>query len=301
MERDNFLYKVRRKIQVIAHKLFSDEFMSKIYFKIVLKEKLNLYNPKTFNEKLQWLKLNYYPNNDLVIKCADKYEVREYIKEKGYENKLVPLIGTWNNAEEINWNNLPEKFVLKCNHGCAYNLICDNKDGFNKDKAIKQLNTWLKEDFGAFNIELHYSKIKEHKIICEEYLGEDLVDYKFFCFNGIPKYLYVSSDLIHDRQAKIGFFNIDGSKMKLERNDYAKIDKIVFPEFYNEMLEITQKLCEDFCFVRVDFFVTKDKYYFAELTFTPSACMMPFNPQKIDLEWGRILNIDLERRKYEKD
>lgn len=292
MERDNFLYKVRRKIQVIAHKLFSDEFMSKIYFRIVLKEKLNLYNPKTFNEKLQWLKLNYYPNNDLVIKCADKYEVREYIKEKGYENKLVPLIGTWNNAEEINWNNLPEKFVLKCNHGCAYNLICDNKDEFDKAKAIKQLNIWLKEDFGAFNIELHYSKIKEHKIICEEYLGEDLVDYKFFCFNGIPKYLYVSSDLIHDRQAKIGFFNIDGSKMKLERNDYAKIDKIVFPEFYNEMLEITQKLCEDFCFVRVDFFVTKDKYYFAELTFTPSACMMPFNPKEIDLEWGRILKID---------
>ena len=300
MERDNFLYKVRRKIQVIAHKLFSDEFMSKIYFKIVLKEKLNLYNPETFNEKLQWLKLNYYPNNDLVIKCTDKYEVREYIKEKGYENKLVPLIGTWNNAEEINWNNLPEKFVLKCNHGCAYNLICDNKDEFDKDKAIKQLNTWLKENFGAFNIELHYSKIKEHKIICEEYLGEDLVDYKFFCFNGIPKYLYVSSDLIHDRQAKIGFFNIDGSKMKLERNDYAKIDKIVFPEFYNEMLEITQKLCEDFCFVRVDFFVTKDKYYFAELTFTPSACMMPFNPKKIDLEWGNLLNIEKERKEYEK-
>lgn len=300
MERDNFLYKVRRKIQVIAHKLFSDEFMSKIYFRIVLKEKLNLYNPKTFNEKLQWLKLNYYPNNDLVIKCADKYEVREYIKEKGYENKLVPLIGTWNNAEEINWNNLPEKFVLKCNHGCAYNLICDNKDEFDKAKAIKQLNIWLKEDFGAFNIELHYSKIKEHKIICEEYLGEDLVDYKFFCFNGIPKYLYVSSDLIHDRQAKIGFFNIDGSKMKLERNDYAKIDKIVFPEFYNEMLEITQKLCEDFCFVRVDFFVTKDKYYFAELTFTPGACMMPFNPKKIDLEWGNLLNIEKERKEYEK-
>lgn len=291
MERDSFLYKYRRKMQVIAHKILSDEFMSKIYFKIMLKEKLNLQNPKTFNEKLQWLKLNYYPNNDLVINCTDKYAVREYIKEKGYEDKLVPLLGVWNNAEKINWHDLPEKFILKCNHGCAYNLICDNKEKFDKDKAVKKLNTWLKEDFGAFNIELHYSKIKEHKIICEEYLGENLVDYKFFCFNGIPKYLYVSSDLMHDRQAKIGFFNLDGTKMNLERNDYAKIDKIEFPEFYNEMLEMTKKLCKDFYFVRVDFFVTKDKYYFAELTFTPSACMMPFNPKEIDLEWGEMLNI----------
>lgn len=278
-------------MQVIAHKILSDEFMSKIYFKIMLKEKLNLQNPKTFNEKLQWLKLNYYPNNDLVINCTDKYAVREYIKEKGYEDKLVPLLGVWNNAEKINWHDLPEKFILKCNHGCAYNLICDNKEKFDKDKAVKKLNTWLKEDFGAFNIELHYSKIKEHKIICEEYLGENLVDYKFFCFNGIPKYLYVSSDLMHDRQAKIGFFNLDGTKMNLERNDYAKIDKIEFPEFYNEMLEMTKKLCKDFYFVRVDFFVTKDKYYFAELTFTPSACMMPFNPKEMDLEWGEMLNI----------
>ena len=291
MERDSFLYKYRRKMQVIAHKILSDEFMSKIYFKIMLKEKLNLQNPKTFNEKLQWLKLNYYPNNDLVINCTDKYAVREYIKEKGYEDKLVPLLGVWNNPEKINWHDLPEKFILKCNHGCAYNLICDNKEKFDKDKAVKKLNTWLKEDFGAFNIELHYSKIKEHKIICEEYLGENLVDYKFFCFNGIPKYLYVSSDLMHDRQAKIGFFNLDGTKMNLERNDYAKIDKIEFPEFYNEMLEMTKKLCKDFYFVRVDFFVTKDKYYFAELTFTPSACMMPFNPKEMDLEWGEMLNI----------
>lgn len=291
MERDSFLYKYRRKMQVIAHKILSDEFMSKIYFKIMLKEKLNLQNPKTFNEKLQWLKLNYYPNNDLVINCTDKYAVREYIKEKGYEDKLVPLLGVWNNAEKINWHDLPEKFILKCNHGCAYNLLCDNKEKFDKDKAVKKLNTWLKEDFGAFNIELHYSKIKEHKIICEEYLGENLVDYKFFCFNGIPKYLYVSSDLMHDRQAKIGFFNLDGTKMNLERNDYAKIDKIEFPEFYNEMLEMTKKLCKDFYFVRVDFFVTKDKYYFAELTFTPSACMMPFNPKEMDLEWGEMLNI----------
>ena len=293
MERDSFIYKTRRKIQVVAHKLFSNEFMSKLYFKIVLKEKLDLKNPRTFNEKLQWLKLYYYPQNDLAVKCADKYRVREYIKDKGYENTLVPLLGAWDNVEDIDWDSLPNKFVLKCNHGCAYNIVCNDKTEFDRIKAKKQLNTWLKEDFGAFNIEPHYSNIKKHKITCEEFLGDNLVDYKFFCFNGIPKFIYVSSDLIHDRQARIGFFNIDGSKINLKRDDYASIEKIELPSFYNEMLEMASKLCKDFPFVRVDFFVTDNKYYFAELTFTPSACMMPFNPKEIDLEWGNMLNIKI--------
>lgn len=301
MERDSFLYKLRRKIQVMAHFFISDEIMSKLYFRIVLKQKLDLSDPKTFNEKMQWLKLYYYPNNDLVVKYADKYAVREYINEKGYANTLVKLLGVWNDTNDINWEKLPKKFVLKCNHGCAYNLICNDKDNFNKEKAKKQLNTWLKEDFGAFNIELHYSKIKQHKIICEEFLGENLMDYKFFCFNGVPKFLYVSSDLVHDRQAKIGFFNLDGSRMKLKRDDYTTIEEIAFPSFYDEMLQMASKLCVEFPFVRVDFFVTENKYYFAELTFTPSACMMPFNPKEVDLEWGKMLKIDLERRKYEDD
>lgn len=291
MERDSFIYKTRRKIQVVAHKLFSNEFMSKLYFKIVLKEKLDLKNPRTFNEKLQWLKLYYYPQNDLAVKCADKYRVREYIKDKGYENTLVPLLGAWDNVEDIDWDSLPNKFVLKCNHGCAYNIVCNDKTEFDRIKAKKQLNTWLKEDFGAFNIEPHYSNIKKHKITCEEFLGDNLVDYKFFCFNGIPKFIYVSSDLIHDRQAKIGFFNIEGSKINLKRDDYASIEKIELPSFYNEILEMASKLCKDFPFVRVDFFVTDNKYYFAELTFTPGACMMPFNPKEMDLEWGEMLNI----------
>ena len=103
MERDNILYKIRRSCQVVAHKLFSDEFMSKLYFKIVLKEDLDLKNPKTFNEKLQWLKLYYFPNNELVVKCTDKYDVRKYIKDKGYEKTLVPLLGEWDNPRQIKW------------------------------------------------------------------------------------------------------------------------------------------------------------------------------------------------------
>ena len=291
MERESLLYKIRRKCQVLSSYLINNVFLSRLYFFIYLKKKLHLNKPATFNEKLQWLKLYYYPNNPLIVKCADKYSVREYVKEKGLYNLLTNLYGSWDNANQINWDSLPDKYVLKCNHGCAYNVLCPDKNKLDKEKTIKQLNNWLKEDFGKFNLELHYSKIKTHKIICEEYLGDCITDFKFFCFNGNPKLMYVSNDLIHDRQAQIGFFNIDGSKYPLIREDYANIETIKLPTFFKDMVKDAETLSKDFPFVRVDFFITKKRYYFAELTFTPAACMMPFNPEKYDFLWGSYLDI----------
>lgn len=298
MERDSVLYKTRRMGQVIAHKIVPNEIMSKIYFKIVLGKTLNLREPKTFNEKLQWMKLYYFPKSKRVITCADKYAVRKYIEKKGYKESLVPLLGVWDNAKNIDWDKLPDRFVLKCNHGCAYNIVVPNKAENNRKKTVQQLNQWLKEDFGAFNIELHYSRIKPHRIVCEEFLGSNITDYKFFCFNGEPKFIYVSNDLIHDRQAQIGFFYLDGSKMPLKRDDYTDISQVLLPEFFPEMLDMAENLSKDFPFVRVDFFLANNRYYFAELTFTPSAGMMPFNPDKYDLEWGDMLDISMLMDKY---
>ena len=292
MERDSVAYKARRKFQALAKKILPNAFLSKIYFRIVLNKKLNLENPRTFNEKLQWMKLYYYPFEKNVVQGADKYAVREYIQEKGYGEILVPLIGSWTKADEILWEALPNQFVLKCNHGCAYNLVCSDKEKFDVPKAKKQLKAWLREDFGAFNVELHYSKIKDKRIICEEFLGENLTDYKFFCFNGKPHCMYVSTDLIHDRQAHVGFFDLQGNKLPLKRDDYTDIAEIKLPTFFDEMKEIAENLSKDFPFVRVDFFVTENRYYFAELTFTPGACMMPFNPPEYDLKFGDMLNID---------
>ena len=297
MERDSILYKIRRKGQVIAQHIIPDEWMCKFYSRILLKKKVDLKNPKTFNEKIQWLKIHDYPNNQLVIQGADKYRVRKYVQEKGLENILVPMIADWDNPEKINWDELPDKFVLKCNHGCAYNILCADKSSFDKEDAVKKMKKWMKEDFGAFNIETHYSKIVPH-ITCEEYLGECIIDYKFFCFNGEPKYIYVSSDLVHDRQAQIGFFYLDGTKMPLIRDDYAPIDIEELPPFFENMKKDAEVLCEDFPFVRVDFFVANNTYYFAELTFTPSGGMMPFNPDKYDLEWGENMDISkIQERK----
>ena len=297
MERDSILYKVRRKGQVLAQHIMPDEWMCKFYSRILLKKKVDLKNPKTFNEKIQWLKLHDYPNNDLVIQGADKYRVRKYVEEKGLKNILVPMIADWDNPEKINWEELPDKFVLKCNHGCAYNILCADKSSFDKEDAVKKMKKWMKEDFGAFNIETHYSKIVPH-ITCEEYLGECIIDYKFFCFNGEPKYIYVSSDLVHDRQAQIGFFYLDGTKMPLIRDDYAPMDIEELPPFFENMKKDAELLCEDFPFVRVDFFVANNTYYFAELTFTPSGGMMPFNPDKYDLGWGENMDISkIQERK----
>lgn len=290
MERDSILYKARRKCQLIAHMLLPDEIMCKFYSRILLKKKVNLKNPKTFNEKIQWLKIHDYPNNQLVIKGADKYRVREYIEEKGLGDILVPLLGDWDRPEDIAWDILPKKFVLKCNHGCAYNILCNDKSVFDKKDAIKKMKKWMNEDFGAFNIETHYSKIKPH-ITCEEFLGECIIDYKFFCFNGKPKYIYISSDLVHDRQAQIGFFYLDGTKMPLIRDDYAPMDIEELPVFFEDMKKAAEVLCKDFPFVRVDFFCANGTYYFAELTFTPSGGMMPFNPDKYDLEWGKLITL----------
>ena len=130
MERDTFLYKVRRKGQIIAYHLLPNEAMAKLYSRIILKKRIDLRNPQTFNEKIQWLKIHDYPNNPLVIQGADKYVVRKYIESKGLGNILVPLIGAWKRADAIDWDMLPEKFVLKCNHGCAYNILCADKSRF---------------------------------------------------------------------------------------------------------------------------------------------------------------------------
>ena len=300
MERDSVLYKMRRKLQIVAGNVVPDKVMAKLYSRIVLKKNVDLESPKTFNEKIQWLKLYDFPNNSLVIRCADKYAVRDYIAQKGLSETLVPLYGVWNKAEDINWNDLPDRFVLKCNHGCAYNIICTDKKSIDYNETVKQLKKWMKEDFGIYNIERHYSKINPHRITCEEYLGEKIIDYKFFCFNGNPKYIYISSDLAHDRQAKIGFFYIDGSKMPLRRDDYESMDVERLPEFFDDMKRDAEILCKDFPFVRVDFFLANDRYYFAELTFTPSAGMMPFNPNRFDLEWGNelaISEIEMDRKK----
>ena len=161
----------------------SPKLNSKILYFVKMKKKLNLKKPETFNEKIMWLKLNEYENNELITLCVDKYEVRKYVKKSGAEEILNDLISVYNTPEEINFDELPNQFVLKCNHGAGYNIICKDKNKMNFTKVKSVLNKWLKEDYWALSSEMQYKNV-ERKIICEKYLKsnnyQDLEDYKIY-------------------------------------------------------------------------------------------------------------------------
>ncbi len=291
MPEKGIVYNIRRKLQVLAYHMTSPEFVSKIYFKHLLGYNLNLNEPTTFNEKLQWLKLYEWPNNADAIKCADKYLVREYIEQKGMGQYLNELLGVWDNANDIDFDKLPNQFALKCNHGCGYNIICDDKSKLNIAQTRKKLNKWLKEDFGKFNAEPHYSKIKP-KIICEKYLGGNITDYKFYCFNGKVEFMYIASGFGQGIDEQVCFFDKNGNKAPYSRSDYKVMDDAQLPKNFELMCKLSEELAKDFTFVRVDWFEENNKIYFGELTYTPCGGLMKIQPLEYDKEWGKLINIE---------
>lgn len=167
----------------------------KLYYLISTGKKLDLKNPKLFNEKIQWLKVYY--RNPLYVKCADKYSVREYVSSQSYSEILNELYGVYDNIDDVNFNELPNKFVLKATHGCATNIICDDKSKLDIPLTKKKVSKWMKQTTGLSTGEMHYKYIKP-RIIIERYIGNDdgtlPIDYKIFCFNGKPKFVCVYSD-----------------------------------------------------------------------------------------------------------
>ncbi len=248
---------------------------TKMIYKASFGKKINLKKPETFNEKLLWLKLNRYMKNPLVIQCADKYRVREYVKECGCEDLLNELLGVWDKAEDIPWDDLPEKFALKWNYGAGMNIICSDKSKLNREEVIAKLDSWRCRRTWLSHSELQYKYIPR-KIICEKYLeqkGEQVIpDYKVYCFHSEPKAVFV----MHDRGVdtiKTEFFDINWNSLEnfdLFENVKTATEK---PECLEQMLDASRKLSKPFEFVRCDFYVVNGKLYFGELTFTPAGCM----------------------------
>jgi len=293
MSKQGILYNFRRKIQVTAQKLFSYKTMTKIYYYIIFKRKINLKKPKYFNEKIHWLKLNYYPYHSNVIRATDKFKVREYLAEKNMSNYLNELYGVWESWEEVDWDNLPNSFALKCTHGARNNIIVDDKSKFDKVEVGKKITKWLKEDFSLYNAEVHYSKIKP-RIICEKFLSGNMIDYKFFCFHGEPKFFYIASGFGDGEDEKMSFFNLDGTRANFKRiSSYKELadTEVNIPTNLSEMIEISKTLSEDFPFVRVDLFSLEGKIYFSELTFTPSGGLMEMEPENVHELWGKYLDL----------
>src|SRR5690554_6609275 len=236
--------------------LISDEQVIRKRFRKRLGRELELDNPIMYNDKLQWLKLNWY--DPVATKCADKYEVREIIKEKIGEEYLNELIGVYESVDEIDIDKLPDKFVLKGTHGSGFNIICKDKSKMNWDEEFKKMRRWLRTNYYLQNCEWVYKDIKP-RIICEKYLSEEgnqssLIDYKFYCFNGEPTYCQV----IRGRGEKetIDFYDTEWNHMPFNgpRELPMSDEKFEKPKKYEKMIKLAKELAGDFPFVRVDFY-----------------------------------------------
>lgn len=291
LEKNKFSIKFKKKLNTIIMKylcLYNPEKATKYVYKKRLKKQLNLDNPKGFNEKLQWIKLNQM--NDLVIKCADKYEMRDYITDLGYPELLCDLYGVYSDVEEIDFNQLPSKFVLKCTHGCGYNIICSDKESLDIKSTKKQLSQWMKDTYGYNSCELQYTKMKP-RIICEEFLEdssyESLIDYKIYCFNGKPVYTLVCLD--RGSEIKKVFYDLQWKKVNF-RKDNADLD-IVKPSCYAEILKYAESLAQPFSFVRVDFYNVNNRPILGELTFTPAACLSTEYTEEAERILGDLIRL----------
>lgn len=272
-----------------------DKLFLKIQFRARIGKKLDLKNPVSFNEKLQWMKL--YDRNPLYTNLVDKYRAREYVKERIGEEYLIPLIGQWKNPEDIDFSSLPEKFVLKCNHNSGTGMfICKNKEKADLDKIRYGLKKGLKENYYIIHREWPYKNV-ERRIICEQYIEDsktgELRDYKFLCFNGVPKLMYIASErqTSADGEPKFDFFDIDGKHLDFFN---AHPNAAVTPEIpsqFEKMKELASKLSDGLRHVRVDFYEADGVIYFGEMTFFHMSGFYPFEPYEWDIKIGEWLTL----------
>lgn len=237
---------------------------------------LNLSNPKTFSEKLSWLKLNRYNNDEIVKICSDKLAVRQYVKENGLEYMLNKIIAVYEKPEDILWDKLPDKFVLKWNFGSGYNYICQSKDALDIPYVIKKLNNWKKSKFWLFFSELQY-KVNKKYILCEKFLeSEDnkLLDYKFYCFHGVVRAILVI-DRYENNNNKAAFMSDDWTYMGSIDYKYRESFIPKRPKSLEDMIKASEMLSKLFPFVRVDFYESRGNPIFGEMTFTPAAGLIP--------------------------
>ena len=284
---------VLRIINSKFSRILADKTYLKIYFKCKMGYKLNLKNPQTFNEKLQWLKL--YDRNPEYTKMVDKYEVREYIKEKIGEEYLIPLIGVYDKFDDIDFDELPNQFVIKCNHDSGGLVICKDKGKLNIEETRKKINKSLKRNYYYSGREWPYKNVKP-RIIIEKYMEDsnksDLIDYKLFCFNGIPKIVLVCSERFSSSNMCETWFDMNWKLIDMTESGHRVDSTISKPKQLKKMVELSKKLSKNIPFIRVDWYEIGDKLYFGELTFYPASGFEKFEPKEWNKKIGDMLSID---------
>ena len=257
---------------------------------------LNLQNPKTYCEKIQWLKFNRYGNDKNVIIRADKYAVRGYIESKGFGKYLVPLYGNWAKPEEIDWQKLPNRFVLKLNNGSGPKYCWFVKDNlaFSKKKFEIETKAIMLKKYGEKEGEFHYGKMLP-MILAEEYLEDDqqaIKDYKFYCFNGEVAFFSVEQGKIEGLPVR-DYYDLDWNSGTVKFFADLPRPKQQFekPDNFDQMLFMAKSLSQGYPHIRVDLYNIAGRIYFGELTFTPENGMTRWDPLSLDLKYGRLMNI----------
>lgn len=281
--------------------ILPDEKYAQWFHKLYTGKGLDLDNPKYFDEKIWWLKLN---NRDpLLTKCSDKHSVRDYVRENGYEEILIPQVGLYNNAKEIPFEDFNEEVILKCTSGSGENFIFSPTSTTDKKLIIKRMNYTLKQNPYWYSREWNYKNI-DQKITVEKIIrdtnGKLPLDYKFMCFNGEPKLLFLDIGLIdenniynHNYPRNIYDMDFNLMPFKETRNNY--LGEIKKPENWDKMIEIARKLSQPFPFCRVDLYNLDGKIYFGEITFYHGGGCNDIQPEKWDLEIASWINIDSDK------
>lgn len=269
-----------------------DESYLRRKYKACVGKELNLDSPKTFNEKLQWLKLHdRKPEYTMMV---DKYAVRTYIADTIGEEYLIPLLGVWDNPDDIDFDALPNQFVLKCNHDSGGLVVCKDKNKLDFNFAKNKLVRCLKRNYYWSGREWPYKDIKP-KIIAEKYMEDnithELIDYKFMCFNGVVKCGFTCSERFTDSGLKVTFFDKDWNVMPFERHYPVSKNPPKKPINYDKMIQFSEQLSKGIPFVRVDFYEINGQLYFGELTFYPGGGFEEFTPEEWDYKLGDFLKL----------
>lgn len=271
----------------------SDSAYIKIQYRCATGKKLNLKNPKSFNEKLQWLKL--YNHNPIYTQMVDKYEAKKFVANIIGEQYIIPTLGVWEKTEDIEWDKLPSQFVLKCTHNSGGIVICRDKEKLNKEAAIKKLNKSLKNNYYKVGREWPYKNV-HRRIIAEKYMvdesGEELKDYKFFCFDGNPRFIQVDYDRFNNHKRNL--YDVEWNRLPFTLQvptDWKH--EIPKPEAYSEMLEISKKLSKGISHLRVDLYHISGKVYFGEMTFFHGCGHEKFKPEEWNYKFGEWIKLPI--------
>lgn len=271
-------------------KIMPDKMYLKLKYYYYFRKRLNLKNPRTLNEKINWLKLNN--RKPIYTKMVDKFEVKKIVSKIIGKNYVIPTIGVYDSFEEIDFNDLPDKFVMKCTHDSGGLVICKDKNRINITDAKRKIESCLKNEYYYHAREWPYKNVVP-RIIIEEYMEDkkykELRDYKFLCFNGVPKIMYVATNRQGDGDTYFDFYDSSYNHLPFTQGHPNAPVSPEKPKTFEKMKRLAEKLSKGIPFVRIDFYDVDGKLYFGEMTFSHLSGMMPFSPESWDLILGDLL------------